>query len=210
MSWKNSLRLIFASETITKSIRLSIIMIFTQQISQFSRFGSFETAKSYMVNEKGNLTTSGKLLAGLIAGCMEAVFAVTPMETIKVKFINDQRSANPKYKGFVHGVGMIVRQHGESTRKPKFFFLYVAFRCRSEGRLRRFGPDDSETRLESSDTLLLHGNVQGNLPRQRSEQTDSDFGGGIVWNGGRGGVCLREHSGWCGEDPHAGVGGVEV
>ena len=33
-----------------------------------------------------------RLLCGLGAGVCEAIFAVTPMETVKVKFINDQRS----------------------------------------------------------------------------------------------------------------------
>ena len=34
------------------------------------------------------------------------------METIKVKFINDQNSPNPKYRGFSHGVREIVREQG--------------------------------------------------------------------------------------------------
>lgn len=34
------------------------------------------------------------------------------METVKVKFINDQRSANPRFKGFFHGVGLIIREQG--------------------------------------------------------------------------------------------------
>ncbi|XP_055705855.1 putative tricarboxylate transport protein, mitochondrial [Phlebotomus papatasi] len=78
------------------------------------RFGAFEKLKGQMMNDKGQLSNSGKLLAGLGAGVAEAIFAVTPMETIKVKFINDQRSANPKFKGFFHGVGAIVRQEGIS------------------------------------------------------------------------------------------------
>lgn len=65
-----------------------------------------------MVDERGQLTTAGKLTAGLGAGICEAILAVTPMETVKVKFINDQRSANPKFKGFFHGVGHIVKQEG--------------------------------------------------------------------------------------------------
>ena len=52
------------------------------------------------------------MLCGLGAGVCEAIFAVTPMETVKVKFINDQQSAKPKYKGFSHGVRMIVREEG--------------------------------------------------------------------------------------------------
>lgn len=78
------------------------------------RFGAFETLKTNMVDSKGQLSTAGKLLSGLGAGVAEAILAVTPMETIKVKFINDQRSANPKYKGFAHGVGTIIRQEGFS------------------------------------------------------------------------------------------------
>lgn len=65
-----------------------------------------------MADKNGQLSTSGKLLAGLGAGVCEAVLAVTPMETVKVKFINDQRSANPKFKGFFHGVSTIVKQEG--------------------------------------------------------------------------------------------------
>lgn len=52
------------------------------------------------------------MLCGLGAGVCEAILAVTPMETVKVKFINDQQSANPKYKGFFHGVREIVRTEG--------------------------------------------------------------------------------------------------
>lgn len=76
------------------------------------RFGSFEFLKQNMVDENGNLTTLSKLLCGLGAGVSEAIFAVTPMETIKVKFINDQRSAKPKYRGFFHGVVSIVKDFG--------------------------------------------------------------------------------------------------
>lgn len=34
------------------------------------------------------------------------------METIKVKFINDQRLATPQYRGFLHGVTTIVKTEG--------------------------------------------------------------------------------------------------
>lgn len=76
------------------------------------RFGAFESFKGKMADDKGNLTASTRLLCGLGAGVCEAIFAVTPMETVKVKFINDQRSANPRYRGFFHGVGLIVKEQG--------------------------------------------------------------------------------------------------
>lgn len=43
---------------------------------------------------------------------MEAIVIVCPMETVKVKFIHDQNQANPRYKGFVHGVREIVKAEG--------------------------------------------------------------------------------------------------
>ena len=46
------------------------------------------------------------------AGVSEAVLTVTPQETIKVKFIHDQTSPNPKYRGFFQGVREIVREQG--------------------------------------------------------------------------------------------------
>ncbi|XP_013403745.1 putative tricarboxylate transport protein, mitochondrial [Lingula anatina] len=76
------------------------------------RFGAFEYFKSKVINESGILTPGQRLLCGLGAGVCEAIFAVTPMETIKVKFIHDQTSPNPKYRGFFHGVSEIVKTSG--------------------------------------------------------------------------------------------------
>lgn len=76
------------------------------------RFGAFEELKKRAVDEKGNLAPSKRLVCGLGAGVAEAVFAVTPMETIKVKFINDQASQKPKYRGFSHGIRSIIAEQG--------------------------------------------------------------------------------------------------
>ena len=63
---------------------------------------------------------------------MEAVFAVTPSETIKcvhcivlqlyahtvrhessrTKLIDDAKSPNPRFRGLIHGTGCIVREEG--------------------------------------------------------------------------------------------------
>ena len=34
------------------------------------------------------------------------------METVKVKFINDQRSAKPQFRGFFHGLKTIIKEQG--------------------------------------------------------------------------------------------------
>jgi len=76
------------------------------------RFWGFETAKGFLQDQNGHMTTSANLLAGLTAGVIEAVAVVTPMETIKVKLIHDQLSPSPKYRGFFHGVTSIAKQQG--------------------------------------------------------------------------------------------------
>lgn len=76
------------------------------------RFGSFEFFKNKLADDNYELGPVNRLLCGLGAGVSEAIFAVTPMETVKVKFINDQRSGNPRFRGFFHGVGIIIREQG--------------------------------------------------------------------------------------------------
>ena len=78
----------------------------------FNRFGAFEELKKRNVDAKGNLSPGMRMLCGLGAGVCEAIFAVTPMETVKVKFINDQNSPKPKFKGFFHGVREIIKDQG--------------------------------------------------------------------------------------------------
>lgn len=76
------------------------------------RFGAFEEFKKRSVDGSGNLSAGKKLLCGLAAGICEAILVVTPMETVKVKFIHDQSQAKPKFKGFFHGVKEIVKHQG--------------------------------------------------------------------------------------------------
>jgi len=79
-----------------------------------TRFGSYEFASNNLQDENGQLTRIKRMLCGLFAGVAEAVLVVTPMETLKVKFIHDYTSPQPKYKGFVHGVSSIIREQGLS------------------------------------------------------------------------------------------------
>ncbi|XP_034398606.1 LOW QUALITY PROTEIN: tricarboxylate transport protein B, mitochondrial [Cyclopterus lumpus] len=76
------------------------------------RFGVFEFLSNHARDESGRLDSTRGLLCGLGAGILEAVLVVCPMETVKVKFIHDQTSANPKYKGFYHGVREIIKAQG--------------------------------------------------------------------------------------------------
>ena len=91
------------------------VLIYGSVPKSACRFGAFEFFKSQMVDESGKLDNKGRLLAGLGAGVTEAIFAVCPMESLKVKFINDQRSASPRYKSFVHGCRTIIAEHGVAS-----------------------------------------------------------------------------------------------
>lgn len=65
-----------------------------------------------MSNAQGKLTGPRSLLAGLGAGVFEAIFAVTPSETIKTKLVDDAHRDQPKYRGLVHGTKEIVKSEG--------------------------------------------------------------------------------------------------
>ena len=84
------------------------------------RFGAFEQFKKMKMDDRGNLRPLDRMLCGLGAGVCEAILAVTPMETVKVKFINDQRSAQPKYKGLVHGIRSIGNDQLYDNSKSGF------------------------------------------------------------------------------------------
>jgi len=76
------------------------------------RFISYERFKSMLADAEGKVSPPRSLLAGLMAGMVEAVVAVTPSETIKTKLIDDSKRPQPQYKGLVHGTVSIVREEG--------------------------------------------------------------------------------------------------
>lgn len=76
------------------------------------RFVSYDKYKSLLADEKGKLSPPMSLLAGLGAGMTEAIFAVTPSETIKTKLIDDSKRPNPRFKGLIHGTGIIIKEEG--------------------------------------------------------------------------------------------------
>ncbi|KAG7800366.1 hypothetical protein KL944_003939 [Ogataea haglerorum] len=66
------------------------------------RFLGFDAIKKQLADQDGKLSGPRGVLAGLGAGLLESVVAVTPAEAIKTAMIDDKRSATPKYQ---HGFG---------------------------------------------------------------------------------------------------------
>jgi len=55
---------------------------------------------------------TNNFLCGLAAGASEAIFVVTPQETLKTKLIHDKLSENPKYRNVFHGIKTIIGNQG--------------------------------------------------------------------------------------------------
>ena len=84
----------------------------TGQLNIF-RFGAAEYLKSKTVGETGVLSTQQKVICGFGAGIAEAVFAVTPFETIKVKYIQAQGSEEQsKPCGIIQETKNILKKEG--------------------------------------------------------------------------------------------------
>ncbi len=75
----------------------------------YCRFGAYTYVQDNILTEK---TRTNNFLCGLCAGATEAVFVVTPQETLKTRLIHDKLSPEPKYRNLFHGIYSIVQQHG--------------------------------------------------------------------------------------------------
>lgn len=77
------------------------------------RFLGFEALKAMLADRQGKLSGPRGVLAGLGAGLLESVVAVTPFEAIKTALIDDRQTARPKYQnGVVSGTVKLVRDLG--------------------------------------------------------------------------------------------------
>jgi len=75
----------------------------------YCRFGAYTYVGDNILTEK---TRTNNFLCGLCAGATEAVFVVTPQETLKTRLIHDKLSPEPKYRNLFHGIYSIVQTHG--------------------------------------------------------------------------------------------------
>ncbi|ODQ80439.1 hypothetical protein BABINDRAFT_161378 [Babjeviella inositovora NRRL Y-12698] len=65
------------------------------------RFLGFDAIKKLLADKDGKLSGPRGVLAGLGAGLLESVVAVTPFEAIKTAMIDDKQTVKPKYQGGV-------------------------------------------------------------------------------------------------------------
>ena len=171
------------------------------------RFGTFEQFKKMKMDEKGNLRPFDRMLCGLGAGVCEAILAVTPMETVKVKFINDQRSAQPKYKGLVHGIRSIVSEQGiKGTYQGLSATIMKQGSNQVDFLFNHFGVAHFRNMCifySLGNSILCHGVLERLVPRWRPEQESAKA---YCWADGwlrRGLFGLWKHSIGRGQDSNA-------
>lgn len=77
------------------------------------RFLGFDAIKGMLADKNGKLSGPRGVLAGLGAGLLELVVAVTPFEAIKTALIDDKQSPKPKYQnGLILGSVKLCRDLG--------------------------------------------------------------------------------------------------
>ncbi|KUL90898.1 hypothetical protein ZTR_00967 [Talaromyces verruculosus] len=75
------------------------------------RFLTFDSIKNALADEKGHLSKGSGILAGMMAGCVESVVAVTPTERIKTALIDDAKGPK-RFRNTTHGIRLLIREQG--------------------------------------------------------------------------------------------------
>lgn len=76
------------------------------------RFLGFDAIKRVLSDRDGKLSGPMGVLAGLGAGLLESLVAVTPSEAIKTGKIDDRQSPNPKYQDGTKGTIRLIKDLG--------------------------------------------------------------------------------------------------
>lgn len=77
------------------------------------RFLGFDSIKSLLADKDGKLSGPRGVIAGLGAGLLESIVAVTPFEAIKTGLIDDKQTAKPRYQsGMISGTLRLCKDEG--------------------------------------------------------------------------------------------------
>ncbi|CAF9923731.1 hypothetical protein IMSHALPRED_006003 [Imshaugia aleurites] len=141
------------------------------------RFLSFDLIKdAFKDPETGTLSALRNLLAGMSAGVVASIFAVTPTERIKTALIDDARGAK-RFRSAPHAVRVIYAEHG-------FLGLYrgfagttlkqagaTAFRMGTYNMLKDY--ENSRQVAQSTATNFANGAVAGTITTYATQPFDT-------------------------------------
>jgi|EP00927_Polykrikos_kofoidii_P013889 solute carrier family 25 citrate transporter 1 len=79
---------------------------------QAARWTGYTTVSNNFKDEKGNISIPARMFSGACGGVSEAIFAVTPIETLKTRVTDDMRRGTGKYTGSFDALVKIVKSDG--------------------------------------------------------------------------------------------------
>lgn len=79
---------------------------------QAARWGAYGNVSNRFRKEDGSISLHANMFAGFCAGASEAVLAVTPIETIKTRAVDDLKQGTKKYNSSIDCIVKIVRNEG--------------------------------------------------------------------------------------------------
>mmetsp|Transcript_147118 Transcript_147118/g.256753 ORF Transcript_147118/g.256753 Transcript_147118/m.256753 type:complete len:294 (+) Transcript_147118:62-943(+) len=88
------------------------VRVFGAGAQQMFRWGAYTNISSFFRDENGKIGVLGNTLSGLGAGVVEAVCAVTPVETVKTRVNDDMRRGTKNYTGSGDAIVKILKSEG--------------------------------------------------------------------------------------------------
>lgn len=79
---------------------------------QAARWTGYEAVLNKLKDETGGVTMPARMFAGACGGVTEAIFAVTPIETLKTRVTDDMRRGTNNYTGSLDACMKILRSEG--------------------------------------------------------------------------------------------------
>jgi len=88
------------------------VRIFGAGAQQMFRWGAYTNISNLFRDENGKIGVVGNTISGIGAGVVEAVCAVTPVETVKTRVNDDMRRGTKNYTGSGDAIMKILRSEG--------------------------------------------------------------------------------------------------
>jgi len=88
------------------------VRIFGAGAQQMFRWGAYTNISAFFRDEKGKISVIGNALSGMGAGVVEAICAVTPVETVKTRVNDDMRRGTGNYRGGGDAIIKILKSEG--------------------------------------------------------------------------------------------------
>jgi len=88
------------------------VRVFGAGLQQMCRWGAYTNISACFRDDKGKIGVMQNTLSGLGAGIVEAICAVTPVETVKTRVNDDMRRGTGNYRGSGDAIVKILKSEG--------------------------------------------------------------------------------------------------